>query len=47
MISVEYKKKAMEALQNISAKELVSILLEIGSVQIDARKHVCCYTYRH
>lgn len=47
MLSVEYKKKAMEALQNISAEELVRILREIGSVQIDARKHICRYTSRH
>lgn len=34
MLSAEYKKKAMEALQNMSAEELVSILTEIGSVQM-------------
>lgn len=34
MLSEEYKKKAMESLQNISAEELLSIFTEIGSVQM-------------
>lgn len=34
MLSAAYKKKAMEALQNMSAEELVSVLTEIGSVQM-------------
>ena len=35
MLNNEYKKKVMEELENISAKELVNLLKEVGSTRID------------
>ena len=35
MLNNEYKKRAMKELENISTKELINLLKEVGSTRID------------
>ena len=35
MLNNEYKKKAIKKLENISTKELINLLQEVGSTRID------------
>ena len=35
MLNSEYKKRAMKELKNISTKELINLLQEVGSTRID------------
>lgn len=40
MLNNEYKTKAMKELENISTKELVNLLKEVGSTRVDDRNNV-------
>lgn len=40
MLNNEYKTKAMKELENISAKELVNLLQEVGSTRVDDGNNV-------
>ena len=35
MLNNEYKKKAIKKLENISTKELINLLKEVGSTRVD------------
>lgn len=39
MLSKEYKTRVMKDLKNLSAKELVNLLKEVGSTKVDDRKN--------
>ena len=40
MLNNEYKKKAIKKLENISTKELINLLQEVGSTRIDDEQNV-------
>ena len=40
MLNNEYKTRVMKDLKNLSAKELVNLLKEVGSTRVDDRKNV-------
>ena len=39
MLNNEYKKEAMKELENISTKELINLLKEVGSTRVDNEKN--------
>lgn len=39
MLNSEYKKRAMKELENISTKELINLLQEVGSTRVDDGKN--------
>ena len=39
MLNKEYKTRVMKDLKNLSAKELVNLLKEVGSTKVDDRKN--------
>ena len=40
MLNNEYKKRAIKELENISTKELINLLKEVGSTRVDDGKNV-------
>lgn len=40
MLNNEYKKRVMKKLENISTKELVNLLKEVGSTRVDDGQNV-------
>ena len=44
MLNNEYKKKAIKKLKNISTKELINLLKEVGSTRVDDGQDVESYS---